>query len=258
MQPGENRWMRVTFDSAQPPVGQMLPVQFVEVVGETPINGFAIAPKAMPLSAVIRYNLDLHRSVFNRAAAIQRSDATAKEARAAAVLLGKRVISEKEYAAFLKAHSKTLQEALDAAWTTAGWRATKLGSLTNPAAHLSALNDLDAVLTSLQLADGDTADILQNVRWQYDLFRRVKESDRVRAASQDFIAAYTIRKAHNDDYPKLLASLLNSYRQTARQLQADGSLQQKIDDLERHLNSPRAAQKAHRAFLLALQDIVMK
>jgi hypothetical protein len=258
MQPGENRWIRVTFDSVGAAEGQTLPVQFVEMLGETPINGFAISPKAMPLPAVIRYNLDLHRSVFNRAAAIQRSGAAVEEARAAAALLKKRVISEKEYVAFLNAHGKVLRETLAAAWKAAGWQPAKPGSLTNPAAHLSALNDLDAVLTSLQLADGDTADILQNVRWQYDLFRRVKENERVRLASQDFIKAYTVRKAHNDDYPKLLMSLLDSYRQTARQLQADGPLQQKIDDIERHLDSPRAAQKAHRAFLLALQDIVMK
>jgi hypothetical protein len=265
MQPGENRWLRVTFDGAKAPEGQTLPVQFVEMVGTTPINGFAIAPKVMPLPAVIRYDLDLHLAVFNRAAAILGGDVAAKEARAARALLnnGKRAVSEKEYAAFVRAHSGALRATLDRASKQAGWPPAEPGRLsgtqtaTLAAAHLSALNDLDAVLTAVQLAGGDSADILQNVRWQQDLFRRVRGSEHVLDASSAFIDAYTHRKAGNADYPKLLASLIDSYRQTASQLQGK-ALFETIDAIEKHLDSPRAAQKAHRAFLLALQEMVSR
>jgi hypothetical protein len=85
----------------------------------------------------------------------------------------------------------------------------------------------------------------------------VKGNERVLDASRTFIEGYTRRKIGNADYPKLLASLIDSYRQTASQLQ-EKTLSDTIDALEKHLDSPRTAQKAHRAFLLALQEIVMK
>src|SRR6201999_1486537 len=40
------------------------------------------------------------------------------------------------------------------------------------ASHLSFLNRLDSLLTLRQVQLGDTADILQNVRWQRDLYIR--------------------------------------------------------------------------------------
>jgi hypothetical protein len=257
MQPGENRWIRVTFDGSHGEVGEALPLTFFEMAGNVAVNGFAIAPQTMPLRDVIRYDLEHHRSVFARMAALLGSDAAANESRAAAKLLrtNKRV-AEGDYVAFVKAHAKALQAAVAAASKRVGWQPPPAGELTSggvpaiAATHLSALNDLDAVLTAVQLADGDPADILQNVRWQEALFRGVKGGGAVVAASREFIDGYTRRRLSNDDYPHFLKAQTDELRRAV----AGKDLAGAIEEIERHLDSPRAAQKAHRAFLLALQS----
>jgi hypothetical protein len=257
MEPGENRWLRVTFDGTTGENGEIVPLAFFEMVGNTPVNGFAIAPRRSPLRDVVRNSLELHRSVFTRVAALFGNDEAKKESTAARLLLDSK-ISGVAYEHFVKDHSQAVSDALRQAWEKAGWRPLPGAPLFRndvaftADAHLSALNDLDAALTAVQLAAGDPADILQNVRWQEDLYRRMGDSDAVLKASRAFIDGYTARKLTERDYPSFLRSLLDSFQRTANL--KGGTLVNEAADIERHLDSPRAAQKAHRAFLLALQN----
>jgi hypothetical protein len=251
----------VTLNGTEAKTGETLPVAFSEMVGNVPVNGFMIAARPSPLPDVLRYDVELHRSVFTRMASLLANETAAEESRAAATLLEHGQVSEEMYLSFMKQHSSALANALALVWKRAGWTSMPSGRLsgqvqTVAAAHLTALNDLDASLTALQLAGGDPADILQNVRWQQDLFRRVPGSKDILTASRAFIDGYSARRLKNDDYPGFIESLLGSFARTTAELPTSPALKRALAEMRNHFDSPSALQKAHRAFLLALQQTV--
>lgn len=127
-------------------------------------------------------------------------------------------------------------------------------------AHASLLNKLDALMTMLQKAQGDPADVLQNVRWQSDLYDRTPKlretalAASVREACQSFMRGFTAGEVREADFPDFVRASLPSLVETDR-LFAGGGLEARIKELERSLGSARAAQKAHREYLLALQSL---
>jgi hypothetical protein len=256
MQPGENRWLRVTFGAPSGREGEILPVYFREMAGEAAVNGFAIAARPSPLAEVLRHDLETHRSVFNRMAALTGSAAAAAESRAAALLLGRREIPEQEYAAFLREHGRALEDGLAEARRGTGWKAFgDAGDPGSPGHWARQLEELDALLTVRQLAAGDPADILQTVRWQRDLYRRagaVPGAEVVLRESARFIDGYTRRELGNAAYPGLVKALLGSYREAARAFESP-EMERTAAGLESGFSSLAALQKAHRSFLLALQ-----
>jgi hypothetical protein len=110
------------------------------------------------------------------------------------------------------------------------------------------------------LANGDVADVLQNVRWQLSLYTtgprapKIGCSADVRKLSQTFIQAYGARKATNKDYPDLIRRVLSCLRETADAL-GDQKLHGLIAPIQAQLGSLRGLQKAHREFLLRLQEL---
>ena len=277
MLPGENRWVCLTFPAPKGEPGEILPIYFFEEVGNTVVNGFAIAAQPAPMPRVIPRNLELHRSAFTRLAAGFGVEEAMKEAEVALRLLKKKEVSDKEYAEFLRAQLPAVSRFLDdlikaqragdpfvlaAALKTL--RTSLDGGDAEPAAvaHTALLNKLDAFLTMRQLAQGDPADILQNVRWQKDLYTRVPQLRRLALTrhlldeSQKWIVAYGARKARANDYPRLVKDLLGAFRATAQALRtANLHLEADIAEMEKHLDSVTALQKAHRDYLLKLQTL---
>lgn len=130
-------------------------------------------------------------------------------------------------------------------------------------AHASLLNKLDALMTMLQKAQGDPADVLQNVRWQRDLYDRVPglretaEGAFQREACETFIRRFTAGEAGEGDFPDFIRASLPSFMETDRSF-ARGALEAQVKELERSLGSVRAAQKAHREYLLTLQSLAAR
>jgi hypothetical protein len=277
MQPGENRWVALTFTPPQGDEGEVLPVYFSKLVGDTVVNGFAIAARLASMSQVIHDNLELHRSIFTRMLAGFAIPAAEKEVAVALDLLGRKEVAEREYREVLSSHLGTIA---GAARELIGPHAVRdpfgvrraIGVLHDsiaseeverPAvAHTTLLNKLDAFLTMLQLLRGDTADILQNVRWQKDLYTRVSSLAQLECAkalrdrSEEFIAAYGERKIGNQEFPELLRGLLECFRATSKAL-ADQKLdlERGIGAIERSQDNLIALQKAHQDFLLELQKL---
>jgi hypothetical protein len=200
-------------------------------------------------------------------AALTGDEGAIDESRAAAALLERGEVSEEDYRAFLREHGRHLAKSLDSVrkgtgWTASfcdRWRAKRLGRLRKvqraAATHTVQLNELDTLLTVRQLAAGDPADILQNVRWQRDLYLRVVSisgAEVVLQESEKFIDRYTKREVGNADYSGFVEGLLGSYRETASALESE-VLEGAIARIEQNLGSLAAVQKAHRSFLLALQ-----
>ncbi len=268
MQPGENRWIGLTYESPQGEEGELLPVMFYELVDGRPVNGFAIAARPSPLDRVFRENLELHAQSFMRMAASFEIDTAMEESEAALELLATEEISDKAYSEYLKSHLDLISDSTQILLS--------LGEKGDPfeiepslehlgrmlasddiafavTAHMTLIHKLDAFVTMLQKAEGDPADILQNVRWQIELFAELPQlqTERILEMSRQFASGYEVGEVSNGDYPDLIASLLEDYRAAAEILAAQ-ELMPDIDAMEVSLDSLAALQRSHRDFLLKL------
>ena len=114
----------------------------------------------------------------------------------------------------------------------------------------------------LELEPGDPADILQNVRWQRDLYadmpflRELGCSREVLKYSDDFIRGFERRASTNADFPDLIRRLLRCFEETAR---AAGRPRLRLSDEVRAIEDAgdelAGLQRAHRGFLLKLSTL---
>ena len=111
----------------------------------------------------------------------------------------------------------------------------------------------------LQKAGGDPSDILQMVRWQEFLYRtrpvlrRLECAERVVSQSREFVQ--TFGRGKENAYPALLRGLGACFRETAGALEKERQgLTTAAAAMDRPDLSLAGLEKAHRAFLLALQD----
>lgn len=277
MRPGENRWVGLDYPAPSGREGEILPVTFLEVVGDTPVNGFVIAARLAPMSRVIRDNLEFHRSVFTRLEAGFKTVGGRAEADEAQRLSEQRETPGAVYLKFLQAHLPYIeaslrdlvksQQAGDPFEIAGAVRIVRASIQSGQAeraavAHTALLNKLDSFLTMRQLSEGDKADILQNVRWQKDLYAslprlsRVPCSARLVEESGNFIRAYGDRKGGDKGYPPLLNNLSGCFRETAVTLGKEApGLKRDIDEMLRRSGDLTALQKAHRDYLLTLQGL---
>jgi hypothetical protein len=271
MKPGENRWIGLRFPAAVGTARRVLTVNFEEVLDGVVVNGFAIGARLGAIGDVLREKLDRHRSEMTRfdALGVELAAESAKDAYALAT--EKRInpnaylrfVSESRTAlesgiASLKRAAKSfdLPSSLDALG-----RALRSKDVARVAvAHDALLNGIDAAITMQQLENGDVANILHNVRWQYDLFRTVPNLSglacavELLAGSNAFIQAHGRRERTNADYSKLLAGQLACLRETARAL-GDSTLLKSLEEVKGHIGGNLAGlQRAHQSFLERLDS----
>lgn len=274
MQPGENRWIAIRH---QVPKGDPVPIHTFDLDKGNPVNGFTVLAKPVSVSTAMRDNLRNHVQVFNRLAASFRAEPGTLEAQAAGKLLRQRtLITVSQYRGFLKQHQNAIgsiivpligkgteEDAFGVLKALKNLDDAVARNKTEQAAaeHAMLLNRLDSFATMLQKAKGDPADILQMVRWQEALYRtspalqKLEFSGRVVKLSQAFIEAYG--RGKTEQYNSLLTELGGSFHETARAVAKGGeAIEKAATEVEGSMNSLPAAEKAHRNFLLALQDAV--
>jgi hypothetical protein len=127
-------------------------------------------------------------------------------------------------------------------------------------AHDSVLERFDAMMTMLQKATGDRADILQMVLWNRDLTNSTSlaglpSAINMRGRLQKFIDAVEARTAHLSGYGALLLQISPDLQQVASTLGASAALAPLIDALST-AGLARTQEKAHRNLLLALQQMI--
>ncbi|HEV2705482.1 MAG TPA: sialidase family protein [Pyrinomonadaceae bacterium] len=278
MQPGENRWVALTYNAPQGRDGEMLPVNFYEMVGNAAVNGFTIAARPSSMNRVMRDNLELHRSVFTRMAAGFKTAGAEEQAIAAQKLNSNRIYKEDEYMRLLQTSLRGLETTVRAQ-LAAGQQPDAFGagealetlkgalragkSDVVSVAHASLLQKLDAHITMQQLAQGDPADVLQNIRWQKDLFVKQPALSRLRCASSltrqsdEFIRAYGMRKVSNKDYPAFVERTMGCLADASKMREMSGSgAERDIEEIRRNSGNLRSLQKAHRDLLLKFQRLV--
>ena len=274
MQPGENRWIGLRFPAAAGKEGQTLAVNFFETEKGVVVNGFATGARLASMAAVIRERLTLHQSTFARLAALYDARGAKESADAAAKLARQTDTPEAGYAAFVKDQLKAMQTVLGElikarqpkdpfrlvsalegfARAVAGGQADAIA-----VAHGCILHKVDSLVTAIQLANGNVADILQTVRWQQYLFTthprlaQLEAADQIRRMGESFIQGYGRRRVTNKDYPSLIKSLLPLLQKIQSSLPAvglpsPGAMEQLFGDLTR-------LQKAHSDFLVRLQAV---
>jgi hypothetical protein len=121
---------------------------------------------------------------------------------------------------------------------------------------------LDAFQTMLQKAEGDPSDILLMVRWQTALYASKTQLQRLTIArhiveeSQEFIAHYGKYKDVDHAYHELMEELMPGFRQTEDELEKIHiDLQPEVHKIDEQMNSPSRLEKAHREYLMKLQNL---
>jgi len=269
MQPGENRWLGVTLSANGGPQDELLPAYFTETRGSLNLNGIGIGLQPVSLASSIGETLAFHAAVFHRLAALfgtpgagslgdaavqlrkenpdagpylgfVRNSAAAMAAAGASLLKGADPLG-------VKAASARLDKAL------AGGDAGQVD-----VAHAALLQKLDVQASMLDKAKGDSADILQNVAWQRDLYRQAASlkafAPLVVEASSRYIDAFEFGQAGPAEFKKLIADLLTVFQDTARALNSK-TLDQAVAAMAAQAGDVQGLQGAHRQFLLRLQDV---
>ncbi len=278
MEPGENRWVGLTFTPPRGRSGEIVAAYFGEVVNGAIVNGFSIGARLAPTAECILRALELHRSVFTRIAALRDDELADEEVFHVRKLLQSRRVGAKAYVQFLKEGLRPLQAILaelrkgqrrgdplgiarsrtELVRRVQSVRGTAVDNLV--VAHVDLLNRLDSFLTMLQLEQGDPADILQNVRWQRDLYAEVKALSElscardVRKLCEDFIGRIERREATYADFPALLKRFRKCLDATAR-ARPRLRLADDLRRLDEAGDSLAALQRAHRLVLLKLSTL---
>jgi hypothetical protein len=277
MQPEEDRWLEIAIPVPAGTEGEELDVQFQEVAADQVLDGFGIGVRLASNSRTIADLLENHRSVYTRLAALYPSDYAISEMKAAQSYLDAGAFGDTDYLRFLSANLKIMASAYallsrSLAGGDAFGSKTELDNLTAlytsgaPVASLvvsqaSMLDELDSLLTQQRQLKGDRANILQNVRWQRDLFLRGDQLNVLTAASaiiqasRTFIDGYGDRTLNDPDYAVHLRTQVDSLRQVAGALETTlPGLSAKEEALEAAISTGdlTAMQKAHRDFLAQL------
>jgi len=272
MEPGENLWLGVTLTvMPQTPLGLFFPIRFTEIVNGQAVNGLDVGPRVAPQEVAFHENLLSHASVFRRLAALYSFKQAAVESEDAAKL-SRTTLEAEGYLKFVHAHTAAIgvlaEEmikigqrgdpfALRPALTRLQTALAANNVLSVDVAHAALLEKLDAFISMVDKAKGDTADVLQNVSWQKSLFARVELPydvvQQITDSSASFIRAFERHKASAADFPKLVERLLPAYEAAAEKLSAPG-LKTLAAEMKNTLRSPQQLQKAHRDYLLVLES----
>ena len=157
--------------------------------------------------------LGRHRSVFTRLAASHGPDGATRQAELADQALRSRTLGLRRLSAFIRAQGGVIVALVDA-YLLAQDRgdafgiaeaARALSASANRAADLAAahtrlLERLDTFLTAVELERGDPADIVQTLRWQIELYRRLPRLRELECAAEivgrtsGFVAACVERR----------------------------------------------------------------
>jgi len=128
-------------------------------------------------------------------------------------------------------------------------------------AHSDVEHALDAYLTFFDKQLGDVADIGQTLRWQVELFRTVPAlsslsgAEELIQASEEFVRGFSARHLVARDYPRALEGMLPMlwYVDAKLSLGLGGVLGQLQTSVS--AGQPQSAQRFHRDFLLALEEL---
>ncbi len=277
MQPGENRWIGITIPVQGDLEKELASVEFIEVVDNIPVNGFTIGVKQTSDKEAAIENCLLHANNFFRMSKILGFAEAAKESESVVRELVEEKATPGVYKEHIKKHGEVIKKlthelininrgedpfqtrkALDQLL-----RSLDDGDISRTITTHSAFNHkMDAFLTMIDKQKGDIADILQNILWQIDLYKSLKRLKEINGAkeliekSAQFEKAFYARKISYKDYPKLIQGLMQVYKATTEVTREHRmNLEENIKAMSESFNNLQYLQKAHRDYLLKLENL---
>ena len=173
MEPGENRWVGVSFIPPTGRAGEIARVDFSELLDGAAINGFSLGVRLGSAKEALAHTIERHRSVFTRLAALGHDQAEVEVKAARAALrkpptpaawvsgVGERFDAIAELLVAAGADKARIDGVRKLLGGKPGDAQVALGCL---------LERADIALTMTLLAAGSRADVLQTARWQAELF----------------------------------------------------------------------------------------
>jgi hypothetical protein len=268
MQPGENRWLGITLSVVAGKEGEILTANLTETGGNLRMNGIAVGVRPAPLATSISETLAFEAAVFARIAALFGSS-DAKALAESSRILRQEGAPNPAYLALVNDHLPRIDKETASLLKNGDPFGVKPALLrmqgvlpkADPfaivVAHAALLEKLDATVSMLDKAKGDTADILQNVSLQVDVYRKAASlkpfAPKIIDASAQYIRGFSSFKNRDDEFRSLIANLSAAYSDTAKQAK-DKSLDSALAAMK---SSPDAQtlQGSHRQFLLRLQQV---
>ena len=276
MKPGENRWIGITVPVNNLKDGNSATINFTEIENNLPINGFSIMVKNAALKDVIKENYYSSAELFFRLTGLFDKKWTSKisdkftevyDKDEAKIEYYKRILQkyikfynkvfeikkiEKNYQKDIFKIKKTYEEfrkALDQ-------DEDNISILAN--LHSKLNQQMDAMITYVDKQNGDIADILQNIRWQNDIFSNKKlfknfmPAQRIIEKGNSFQKAYQNGRYSDEAYLEFLNDNMDYYRNVGEYLKEefDINISKEIRAMENLSTSPQKAQKLHYNLLL--------
>jgi hypothetical protein len=264
MEPGEDRWVGVSFVPPTGSAGQIARVDFFEMVEGAAVSGFSLGTRVGNSKQVLAHTAERHRSVFTRLLALGHAEAEVEVKAARAAL--RKGSTPAGWLGGVRERFDSIATLLADAGTDKRRIEALRGLLDGkPADALVAqgcvLERADIAITMAVLAAGNRADILQTARWQAELFDAKPFADDAAAGktvkrTRAFVTAYGERKAGEKEYVAMLRGVLpgiEALKQRGEPAVFDellGKLRQEVERAD-----PTLAQGAHRALLLHLQTV---
>jgi hypothetical protein len=258
MRPGESRWVEITGDGGT--LKRDAAIQVYEVVGSTPLNGYAFIFHPAPLDEVLRDNLFQHGAVMVRLAALGVA-AAKQEADRARRMLDTKTIAPADYMKFVLTSLAVLRQGVELLRFPKGVAdpfgipdaVKSLEKVSDAAAfaaaHRSLLNRSDALVSMIQKQGGDVADVWQMVRTQRDRFSagRFANPELVRLSER------LLKSGGTGDYPAAVQQMLPYLKQAASS-SGDKELIARYTALAA-ARGVEATEKAHRDFLWRMEEL---
>lgn len=258
MRPGESRWVEITGDGGA--LKRDAAIQLFEVVGSTPINGYAFVFHPAALDDVLRDNVTQHAALIARLA--DHGVAGAKqEVERVRPLLDAKTIAPADYVTFVRRSVAVLRRGIhlprypkpvaDPFGIPDGVAA--LAKVNDPAAfaaaHRSLLNRADALVSIIQKQGGDVADVWQMVRVQRDRFSagRFANRDLVRLSER------LLQRPSAADYRAAVQQMLPYLKQVTSTI-GDRELTARYTALAA-ARGVEAIEVAHRNFLWRIEEL---
>ncbi len=277
MKPGQNQWIGITIPASVNLGDDMAAVNFTEIVNNISVNGFTIAVISGPDKEAMFDNYRLHAEVFFRIGHLFEITEGIEECEKTIEELIKVEAGQDEYYAYMKRHKDIIVNLTEAsldknnaedpfqvkpALTELLTSLTSGDPLQLMIAHSAYNHKMDAFLTYIDKKNGDVADILQNIRWQIDLYQTVnliKNIDGVEQLierSNEFHKAFITNKANYNNYSEVISSQMSVFKETAEVVEQEQiDLTKELRALRSSLNNPQHLQKAHYNFLIKLNSL---
>ena len=276
MKPGETRYINISYEVYGDKEGLIFPLGFAETRNDVTINGFIVGREISAVKRVILQNVSYNALEFRRINKLYKISEAEEVRKNDLEFLEKKELTEIKYIELVKRNFPIVKLIIEQLLenepndpfglkTTLQQLESQLKdnkSIEVSILHLSLLNAMDAFLSSMQLSKGNTADYLQTIYVQKDVFSQLQTKINSQntlsliLATGKFIGLVENKKLSLKNYPEHVKEILPKMKTSIERLDNNDELMKSLSTMEQKLNNTTGLQKEHMNFLLQLRNTV--